>query len=226
MITLHHLEYSQSFRILWLLEELGIDYELVSYERDPVTYLAPESLKQLSPLGSAPVITDGDLVLAETGAIIDYLLDLHPREDLRPPAWSPYRARHLFWFHAAQGSLMPIILLSTLFRIMRQRAPFFIRPIVALLASQLDSGFSRPRLQALLAKAESDLAQAPWFGGLSPSAADMLLSYGLVAAREAGLLDASQHHCRDWLLRIEQLPSFQSARDRDGRESMVLPIKS
>ena len=96
MLTLHHLEYSQSFRILWLLEELGVEYELKKYDRDPKTRLAPDAYKSISPLGTAPVITDGDLVLAETSAIVDYILDQYPGSALRPDAGTPNRSRHLF----------------------------------------------------------------------------------------------------------------------------------
>ena len=110
MITLHHLEYSQSYRVLWLLEELGTDYELKLYERDKVTRLAPADYKAVSPLGTSPAITDGDLNLSETSAIFDYILDQHPESTLRPAVNSAARTDYLFWFHASQGSLMPMML--------------------------------------------------------------------------------------------------------------------
>lgn len=224
MITLHHLEYSQSFRILWLLEELGIDYELVKYDRDPKTYLAPKHYKALSPLGSAPVITDGDLVLAESSAIIDYLLDQYPNEALRPPVGSPYRTRYLFWFHAAQGTMMPILLVDTLFRIMRDRVPFFMKPLPATLSLLVNRGFSQPRMDGLLELAERDLADADWFGGEVLTAADILISYSMVAAHERGLINDAHPQCLAWLARMEAQESFQRAKEKDGRESMILPI--
>lgn len=224
MITLHHLEYSQSFRILWLLEELGCDYELVKYDRDPKTHLAPERYKALSPLGSAPVITDGDLVLAESSAIIDYLLDQHPNEALRPPVGSPYRTRYLFWFHAAQGTMMPILLVDTLFRVMRDRVPFFMKPLPATLSLLVNRGFSQPRMDSLLKLAERDLAEADWFGGEVLTAADILISYSMVAAHERGLIYDAHPQCLAWLARMEAQPSFQRATEKDGRESMILPL--
>lgn len=224
MITLHHLEYSQSFRILWLLEELGIDFELVKYDRDPTTHLAPEAYKALSPLGSAPVITDGELVLAESSAIIDYILDHHPNTALRPDRRSAYRTRYLFWFHAAQGSMMPILLVDVLFRIMRERVPFFLKPMIGGLGSMVERGFSRPRLDALLALAEQDLATADWFGGKALSAADILISYSMLVARDRGMINAAHPQCLAWLERVEATPSFQRAMEKDGRGSVVLPL--
>jgi glutathione S-transferase len=224
MITLHHLEYSQSFRILWLLEELRIDYELVSYDRDPKSHLAPDSYKELSPLRSAPVITDGDLVLAESSAIIDYLLDRYPNPTLRPEAGTPYRTRYLFWFHAAQGTMMPVMLVDTLFRIMRERVPFFLKPMIGTLGMMVEKGFSRPRMEGLLALAEKDLASADWFGGDALTAADILISYSMVAARDRGLITGEHPGCQAWLERMAATPSFQRAKARDGRDTMVLPL--
>ena len=119
MITLHHLEYSQSFRVLWLLEELGVKYELIKYKRDPKTHMAPGDYKKISPLGTAPVITDGDVSLAETSAIIECIIDRHPNNQLMPLPGTPNRLRHLFWFHASQGSLMPLMLMDSIFRIIQ-----------------------------------------------------------------------------------------------------------
>lgn len=222
MLTLHHLEYSQSFRILWLLEVLGVQYELVTYERDPTNLLAPPAYKDLSPLGTAPVITDGDLVLAETGAIIDYLLDRHPSDQLRPPAGTPHRARHLFWYHAGQGTLTPLMLNETFLTIIRQRVPFFIKPLVVLVLSRASDGFLKPRLARLLAKAEQDLGEAPWFGGEALTAADIVLSYAMESARLKGYLTDKHPNCRAWLERMYADPAFRAAKARDGREQMVL----
>ena len=226
MITLHHLEYSQSFRILWLLEALDVEYELVSHNRDPRTHLAPEALKALSPLKSAPVITDGNLVLAESSAIVDYILDKHPDDTLRPPPGSPDRTRHLFWFHAANGTMMPIILVDTMFRIMRERVPFFMKPLIGSLAFLVNSGFSKPRMDGVLALAEADLATADWFGGDSLTAADIVMCYSMEAARARGLINAAHPHCLAWFERVYEEPSFIRARELDGRESMVLPLGS
>ena len=224
MITLHHLEYSQSYRILWLLEELGVDYELICYDRDPDTLLAPDDYKALSPLGSAPVITDGDLVLAESSAIIDYILDKHPNPGLRPEPGAPHRTQYLFWFHAAQGSMMPIMLVDSLFRIMRDRVPFFMKSAIGGLGLLVNKGFSKPRMDGLLALAERDLAETGWFGGDELTAADILLCYSMFGARARGTINGDHPHCLDWLERVEAMPSFQRAKEKDGRDTMVLPL--
>jgi glutathione S-transferase len=222
LLTLHHLEYSQSFRILWLLEVLGVQYELVTYERDPKDLLAPPAYKDLSPLGTAPVITEGDLVLAETNAIIDYLLDRYPNDRLRPPAGAPHRARYLFWYHTGQGTLTPLMLNETFFTLIRQRVPFLFKPLVVLVLNRAADGFLKPRLRRLLAKAEQDLGEVPWFGGETLTAADIVLSYAMESAKLKGYLTEAHPNCRAWLERMYADPAFQAAKARDGREQMVL----
>ncbi len=138
MLTLHHLENSQSIRILWLLEELGIDYEFKMYDRDKETMLAPEEYKRISPLGTAPAITDGDMALSESNAIIDYLLDTYGEGTLRPSPGAPERTPYLFWFHAAQGSLQPLLTSSFVFEVMKTRVPFFLKPIVRSVVGQVE----------------------------------------------------------------------------------------
>lgn len=224
MIKLHHLEYSQSFRILWLLEELGIEYELEKYDRNKLTKLAPKELKQLSPLGSAPVIEHDGRVLAESSAIMEYILDLHPSDTLRPPPGSPHRSRYLFWWHASQGSLMPLMLLDTLFRIMRERSPFFMKPVIAPMLKLVQSQFVKPRMDALLKVAEADLASAPWFGGNELTAADISMCYPMESASVRKLINADHPNCNAWLRRMYGHPSFKAAKAIDDRECMVLPL--
>ena len=224
MLTLHHLEYSQSFRILWLLEELGVEYALKIYQRNKETLLAPEEYKVISPLGTSPVITDGDITLAESSAIIDYILDKYPNNQLRPTAGSPNRARYLFWFHTAQGSLMPIMFMDSIFRIIQQRVPFFFKPIIRMVLNKAIAGFAKPRIDKLLMQAEADLAHAPWFGGEELTAADIVLSYPMESANMRGYITDSHSNCRAWLERIYAHPSFKTAREKDGRPSAVLPL--
>ncbi|MEM6544501.1 MAG: glutathione S-transferase [Pseudomonadota bacterium] len=224
MLTLHHLEYSQSFRILWLLEALDAEYELITYERSPKTMLAPKSYKKLSPLRSAPVITDGDLVLAESSAIMDYILDKHPRSRLRPKVGGKYRERYLFWFHAAQGTMMPILLLDTLFLMMRKRSPLPLKPLLFGMAQLVKFAYSKPRLDGLLELAERDLASSKWFAGPELTAADILLSYNMVAARKRGLINQAHPNCLRWLDQMDEEPSFQRALAKDGRESITLSM--
>lgn len=221
MLTLHHLEYSQSFRILWLLEAMGIDYELKIYKRDPKTSLAPDDYKKLSPLGTAPVITDGDIVLAETNTIIDYLLDKFPNEQLRPGTNSPHYLQHLFWFHGAQGSLSPLLLMDSIFRIIQARVPFFMKPFVKLALGKATKAFVMPRLRALMELAESDLKKSPWFGGNQFTAADIVLSFSMESAAHKGLITDDYPNCQAWLERMREEPAFRRAREKDGRDTIV-----
>lgn len=224
MIVLHHLEYSQSFRILWLLEELGVEYELKCYERDKQTLLAPDEYKALSPLGSAPVISDGNLVLAESSAIMDYILDLHPNAQLRPIAGSSERADYLFWFHAAQASLMPLVLIDGVFKIIQARAPAILRPLLRAIFNKASDGFSKPRVKTLLEKAEADLAVHPWFAGEHLSGADIVLIYPMEVLKTSGHLEAYPN-IQAWFERVYECPSFKAARKKDGKDSIALKVK-
>ena len=224
MITLHHLEYSQSFRVLWLLEELGVEYELKKYNRDPVTLLAPAEYKAISPLGTAPVITHDGIALAETAAIVDYILDLYPSETLRPELKSPHRARHLFWFHVAQGSVMPLMLMDSIFRIIEKKVPSILALIIRPVLKKASEGFIRPRMEKLLAQAEKDLSSGEWFGGDQMSSADILLSYPIESADMRHYLTDKYPNTKLWLERVTSRPAFEIAKAKDGRESMVLPL--
>lgn len=225
MITLHHLEYSQSFRILWLLEELGAEYELKLYNRDPETNLAPAEYKAISPLGTAPVITDGDLALAESNAIIDYILDAHPGSPVNPAPGSEHRARHLFWFHASQGSLMSLGMIEMLFRVLEQRAPWPISKLLTAVFGKARVAFTKPRKALLLKKIEDDLGTAPWFGGDHVTSADITMSYPMESLRDRGEINAQDHpNAMAWFARVEALPSYQSARKIDDRPAVAFAI--
>lgn len=224
MLTLHHLEYSQSYRVLWLLEELGTDYELKLYERDKQTSLAPADYKAVSPLGTSPVITDGELNLAETSAIFDYILDQHPESPLRPAANSAARTDYLFWFHAAQGSFMPMLLMSIVFQTLETRTPALIRPLIKMVLGKATAAMVKPRIKLLLDKAESDLAATGWFAGDSITAADMMLSYPLESAHTKGLLKDKYPNCEAWVARIKNVPSYQAAKEKDGKPSAIFQL--
>lgn len=223
MLTLHHLEYSQSFRVLWLLEELGIDYQLKLYNRDKKTMLAPAAYKKVSPLGTAPVITDGDVTLAETSAILEYIIDQHPNATMRPESGADNRAQYLFWFHASQGSLMPITLMSALFKIMEKKSPFFVRPMVKMISLGVNKGFIEPRLKSLLSQAELDLAEHDFFAGDELTLADILMSYPLEALYQRKSLD-QRPNCHAWVERVHAREAFQVATKKDGRDSVILPL--
>lgn len=218
MLTLHHLEYSQSFRILWLLEELGAEYQLKSYLRDPQTNLAPDDYKALSPLGTAPVVTDGDLVLAESNAIIDYILDAHPESPLNLKAGSADRARHLFWYHASPGSLMPIQGIAMVLGLLETRTPWPISALLKAIFGQVRKQFLTPRSDALFALMEKDLGEKPFFGGDHLTAADITLVYPMYDARDKGAFSGGAFpNILAWFDRIEAVPSFKAARAKDNR---------
>lgn len=223
MLTLHHLEYSQSFRVLWLLEELGVDYELKLYDRDKKTLLAPASYKAISPLGTAPVITDGDVNLAETSAILDYILDTHPNAQMRPESGAANRTKFLFWFHASQGSLMPIALMTAVFNIMESRVPFFLKPMVKMIRLGADKGFIQPRLSALLTQAETDLNATEFFAGNELTLADILMSYPIEALYQRSHL-GDYPNCNAWMERMHERDAFKIAKQKDGRDSAILPL--
>ena len=222
-LTLHHLEYSQSFRVLWMLEELQAPYDLVVYDRDARTMAAPDEYKALSPLGTAPVMTCGDLALAESSAIMEFILDRSPHQNLRPGPESPDRTRYLFWWHTAQGSMMPLQLMTTVSTISQKSLPFFMKPFVKLYIKGLNELFIQPRLNRILAQAEADLGTAPWFGGQHLSAADFLIAYNMIVGAERDMITEADHpRCMEWVARMKALPSFARATEKDGRESMAL----
>jgi glutathione S-transferase len=184
---------------------------------------APDVYKALSPLGTAPVMTCGDLALAESSAIMEYILDRTPQQNLRPGLGSPDRTRYLFWWHAAQGSMMPLQLMKTVTTISQKRLPFFMKPFVKLYTKGLDELFIQPRLNRILVMAEKDLATAPWFGGQHLSAADFLIAYNMIVGAERHMITEADHpRCMEWVARMKALPSFARATEKDGRDSMAL----
>src|SRR5579859_1860604 len=187
MITVHHLNNSRSQRILWLLEELELPYEVVRYQRDAATMLAPAALKAVHPLGKSPVITDGELTLAETGAIIEYLAERYGAGRLVPAPGTPEALRCRYWLHYAEGSAMPPLLLKLIFDRMEQGpAPFFIKPVVRMIARQVKGSFIEPQLKLHLDYMEAELAKGAWFAGPDFSIADIQMSFPLEAAASRG----------------------------------------
>ncbi|MBA3069446.1 MAG: glutathione S-transferase [Hyphomonas sp.] len=223
MITLHHLEKSQSIRILWLLEELGAPYEIKLYDRDPKTRLAPAAYKAVSPLGTAPVITDGDVTLAETNAIIDYILDQYGNGRLRPAAGTPERAPYLFWFHTAQGSLQPLLTNKFVMMAMTTRAPFLVRPVAKSLVAALDAGFFGPRLNALMGEIEKALGKHKWFAGDELTAADIVMGYSMeLCAHRAGMDEKRFPNGHRFLKQMREYPSYIRAMEKDGKGTILL----
>jgi glutathione S-transferase len=216
-ITVHHLENSRSQRVLWLLEELGLPYEVKRYARDAKTMLAPPELRAVHPLGKSPVITDGDITVAESGAIIEHLLDAHdPKGRLRPPPGTPERRRFTYWLHFAEGSAMPPLLMKLVFAKVRSGAPFLVRPIAKGIADAVDKGFIDPNLRSQLAFMEAELDGHDWFAGKAFSAADVQMSFALEAAASRGGLGQPYPRLRAWLDRIHARPAYGRALERGG----------
>ncbi|PXF29645.1 glutathione S-transferase [Pokkaliibacter plantistimulans] len=216
MIIVHHLENSRSLRILWLLEELGLDYDIRLYRRDPQTMAAPDSLKAIHPLGKAPIISDGELVIAESGAIIEYLLDRYDDGRLRPGSGQPL-LDYRYWLHFAEGSLMPLLVMKLIFtRMPENPMPFFVRPVARGMSSKVQEIFLTPRLLPQLALINDTLAQRPWFTGEQLSGADIQMSFPLQAASSRADLSDYPHIGR-FLSRVSEQPAYQRALARGGK---------
>lgn len=217
MITVHHLNNSRSQRVLWLLEELQLPYELRRYERDRKTMLAPPELKEVHPLGKSPVITDEGVTVAESGAIVEYVLEQHGQGRLIPAAGTPERRRFTYWLHYAEGSAMPPLLMKLVFdRLETAPMPFFVKPIARGIAAKVKGQFIGPQIKQHLDYLEGELSQRPWFAGEDFSAADIQMSFPLEAAAARGGLDASRPKLMGFLERIHGRPAYQRALQRGG----------
>jgi glutathione S-transferase len=215
VLTVHHLDNSRSQRILWLLEELGCPYELRRYQRDPQTLLAPPELRAVHPLGKSPVVTDGALTLAESGAIIEYLVERYGAGRLRPPPGSAAQLRYTYWLHCAEGSAMPPLLLKLVFLRLPGSAPALLRPLLRGVARGAQRGFIDPQLQRHIDYWESELGKWPWFAGEEFSAADIQMSFPLeAAAARAGLPLGPR--TRQFLDTIHGRPAYARALERGG----------
>ncbi len=222
MIVVHHLNNSRSQRVLWLLEELGVDYEVKRYERDPQTMLAPESLRAVHPLGKSPVITEGDKTLAESGAIIEYLVEQHGRGRLVPAPGSAERLRYTYWLHYAEGSAMPPLLLKLVFdRVENSPLPFFVRPVAKMIAKKVKSSYVAPQIKNHLDFMESELGKSEWFAGPELTAADIQMSFPLEAAVMRAGLDASRPRLHAFLTKIHARPAYQRALAKGGKYDLV-----
>jgi glutathione S-transferase len=222
MITVHHLNNSRSQRVLWLLEELGLPYEIKHYQRDAETMLAPPELKRVHPLGKSPVISDGATVVAESGAIVEYLVT-HPGQGrLAPVEGTPERLLYTYYLHYAEGSAMPPLLLKLIFdKIGASPVPFFVKPVVKGIVGKVMSSFVGPQIKTHLDFLESELTKRPWFAGQDFSAADIQMSFPLEAAAQRAGLDASRPKLMDFLARIHARPAYRQALERGGPYSFT-----
>jgi glutathione S-transferase len=223
MITVHHLNNSRSQRVIWLLEELRVDYEVKRYERDPITMLAPKSLLKVHPLGKSPVITDGDTVVAESGAIIEYLIDRYDSErKLSPEIGTPERLRYTYWLHFSEGSAMSPLLMKLVFNhIEKAPMPFFAKPIAKAISKKTKASFIDPQIKAHLNYIESELEKSTWLAGGRLTGADIQMSFPLEAAAARGSLDESYPKILAFIKRIHARAGYKRALERGGEYSLL-----
>ncbi len=215
MLTVHHLNNSRSQRVLWLLEELGTPYEIVCYERDPKTMRAPKSLREVHPLGKSPVITDGDLTVAETGAVVEYILETYGEGRFTGPAdpQGHWLCRH--WMHYAEGSAMPPLLIKLLFGKMQSDAPGFLSPFLKPVLKATNERFLGPELRSHADYWEEAVNDTGWFAGREISAADIMMSFPVeTAGQRIGYEDRPA--LKDFLGRIHERPAYRRALERGG----------
>lgn len=222
MITVHHLNNSRSQRILWLLEELGVEYEIKRYERDKTSMRAPASLREVHPLGKSPVITEGKATVAESGAIVEYLLDQHGKGRLVPKIGTPDRLRYTYWLHFAEGTAMTPLLMKLVFnRVESGPMPFFVRPIAKKIAATVKSSYIDPEIKQQLDYMEAEVATTGWFAGKEFTGADIQMSFPLEAAASRGGLDAGYPKLTDFLQRIHERPAYKRALKRGGKYELL-----
>jgi glutathione S-transferase len=217
VIIVHHLNNSRSQRILWLLEELQLEYRIKRYQRDAKTMLAPAELRKVHPLGKSPVISDQGLILTESGAIIEYLIERHGGGRLAPPRDSAAYLQYRYWLHFAEGSMMSPLLMKLVFdRIESAPMPFFAKPFARAIAQRVKREFIAPRISEHLQYLEATLPAGGWFAGDQISGADIQLSFPLQASASRGGLDARYPKLQEFIARIEARPAYQRALERGG----------
>ena len=215
MLTVHHLNNSRSQRVLWLLEELGVPYEIVRYQRQ-ADMRAPKELRAIHPLGKSPVITEGGNTVAESGAIIEYVVSAYGEGRLIPPPNTPERLRYTYWLHYAEGSAMPPLLMKLLFTLMPKRAPALLRPLVRKVSSSALTTIVNPQLKQHMAFWEEELSKSPWFAGDEFTAADIQMSFPLEAATARGGLEQGYPKALAFLERIHARPAYRRALEKGG----------
>jgi glutathione S-transferase len=215
MLTVHHLNNSRSQRVLWLLEELGVSYEIKYYQRG-ADLRAPAELRAIHPLGKSPVVTDNGNAIAESGAIVEYVVGTYGNGRLIPPAGTPERLRYTYWLHYAEGSAMSPLLQKLLFTLLPQRAPFLMRPVVGAVAGQVLRTVVNPALAQHMNFWEGELGKSAWFAGNDFTAADIQMSFPLEAAATRAGLEIGHPRAMAFLERIHGRPAYQRALERGG----------
>ena len=216
MLTVHHLNNSRSHRILWMLEELGIPYELEKYQRDK-GLRAPPELRAIHPLGKSPVVTDGDLTLAESGAILEYLADTYDTDNiLRPERGTPQFERYRYWMHYAEGSAMTPLLLKLIFSLIPKRGPALVRPLLRAISGQVDAGYVAPQIETHANYWNSELEGRAWFVGDQFTAADIQMSYVLEAGRSRAAAHLDLPNVDRVIAAFKERPAYARAIERGG----------
>ncbi|MEQ9480215.1 MAG: glutathione S-transferase [Algiphilus sp.] len=214
MIVVHHLENSRSQRILWLLEELGADYEVRRYERDRKTMLAPPELKAVHPLGKSPVISEGETVVAESGAITEYLVDRFDDGTLAPARDHADFLTYRHWLHYAEGSIMPLLVMRLIFGQLPKQAPRLLKPLMKGIEGNVVKQFLGPQLDLHLGYINKALEPTGHFVGDHWTAADMLMSFPLEAAQSRA--GSRYPAINDFVARAQARPAYQRALERGG----------
>ena len=221
MLTVHHLNNSRSHRILWLLEELGVNYDIKYYQRDPKTFQAPSSLKAIHPLGLSPVITDGEITVAESGAIIEYILYKYGQNRLKPELGTADWLQFNYWMHFAEGTLMPMLFLKLVLANIVYHTPFFVKPIVKSIQSKVNMALIKPRLTRYMSLIENALGKSEWLAGNEFTAADIQMAIPLLwAAEDFEVLQLSPH-IKAFLASIQNRPAFKKCIDKGGSLTRV-----
>ena len=212
MLIVHHLERSRSQRIVWLLEELGLPYEIKRYKRNPKTMLAPPELRAVHALGKAPVLVEDGDVMIESGAIIDTMISRHgAAAGLRPAAGTPEHEAYTMFLHFAEGSMMPPLLLRLIYLTMNERAPALLRPLVRTIMGPVEKGYTEPNIHRTLDFLEGELGRRSWFAGDAFSGADIQMSFPIEMCQQRGGLDASRPKLMDFIQRIRARSAYQRA---------------
>lgn len=215
MIIVHHLENSRSQRILWLLEELGVDYEIKRYERDKKTSLAPQALRDVHPLGKSPVITDNGKVIAESGNIVEYLMESYGQQFL-PERNSDDWLRYRYWMHFAEGSVMATMVTSLIFgQITKKPVPMILRPITKAIVAQVNKAYLNPTLGAQLSLMNKQLSETTWFAGGELGGADFMMIFPCEAAQARGLSEQYPAISR-FVEAVHARPAYQAALEKGG----------
>lgn len=217
MIVVHHLENSRSQRVLWLLEELSVPYEVKRYDRDKTTNLAPAALLKIHPLGKSPVITDGAAIVAETGAIFEHILETYGKGRLEPARGTPEWGRYRYWMHAAEGSYMPPLVLTLLLNRMETAPmPFFARPIAKRLVGAVKAGYLDHTVKSLFDYLDAELQRSEWLADGAFTAADIMMSFPIEAAAKRSAAAKGRKSFEAFIAKTHARPAYKKALERGG----------